>query len=334
MIAKRPRFDSVGRSQIVFSPKREWIHFDDLSGDLSVRPSARPLEGGQVFSGRLLGDEFDLAVDTSDLVVFRRALAPLSEETLLSPEIAEDVIAAMVERFVLGRLSASARESFSLSPREKPTTPSVSRFGFDMRWGQLATSFAISARGSLESLLHRFVREAPIVRNGTSATVLMPVDLVIASYAISRSQLATLETEDTIVCCTPIAQAHSFCHLVTYERQLYLARYQAEQITVLGPRTDSTRTEEHLMVEHQGAFAPVTDISEIPLTLRFSAGQIELTVRELETIQPGHVFPMPGRTPADVDMMVNGRKIGRAEIVEIDGMAGFRITEVVGSRGS
>ena len=65
---------------------------------------------------------------------------------------------------------------------------------------------------------------------------------------------------------------------------------------------------------------------DIPVTLTFDVGRTEVTVAELARLASGSVLEL-GRGAAElVEIRANGRRIGRGELVDIDGTVGVRIT--------
>ena len=64
---------------------------------------------------------------------------------------------------------------------------------------------------------------------------------------------------------------------------------------------------------------------DIAITLTFDVGRTEVTVGELARLGAGSILEL-GRGPDElVEIRANGRRIGRGELVEIDGAVGVRI---------
>ena len=71
-------------------------------------------------------------------------------------------------------------------------------------------------------------------------------------------------------------------------------------------------------------------LETLPIRLDFDVGQRELTLAELRTLQPGSIITL-GRPAAEfVEIVVNGRRVGHGELVEIDGIPAVRITRLFG----
>lgn len=74
----------------------------------------------------------------------------------------------------------------------------------------------------------------------------------------------------------------------------------------------------------------VAEEGDIPVTLRFDLGRLELTLAELRQLGPGSVLELPGPADAPVRITVGGRCIGTGELVEVEGRAGVRVLQMLG----
>lgn len=72
-------------------------------------------------------------------------------------------------------------------------------------------------------------------------------------------------------------------------------------------------------------FAPFLNV---PLTIRIEVGRRSLKVRELLRLQPESVLALPKSAGENVEILVNGTLIGYGEVVEMEGKAGVRITDL------
>lgn len=68
---------------------------------------------------------------------------------------------------------------------------------------------------------------------------------------------------------------------------------------------------------------------EVPVEVSVEIGRTTMTIREALEIGPGSVIGLDRMTGEPVDLLVNGRKIARGEVVAIDEEFGLRITQVV-----
>ena len=78
------------------------------------------------------------------------------------------------------------------------------------------------------------------------------------------------------------------------------------------------------------AVPPAERLDELPVTLVFELGRSELPLAAVQGLAPGAVIPL-GRDPGEaVDIVANGRRIGRGEIVRIGDELGIRVVRLFG----
>ena len=70
-------------------------------------------------------------------------------------------------------------------------------------------------------------------------------------------------------------------------------------------------------------------VLDVPVELSVEIGRTTMTIREVLGIGPGSIVSLDKMTGEPVDLLVNGRRIARGEVVAIDEEFGLRITEVV-----
>ncbi len=70
-------------------------------------------------------------------------------------------------------------------------------------------------------------------------------------------------------------------------------------------------------------------ILDIPVVMSLEVGSTELTVNELLSMGSGSVIELNRHTGDPLDVKVNGKLVGRGEVVESNGRYGIRLTEVV-----
>ena len=80
-------------------------------------------------------------------------------------------------------------------------------------------------------------------------------------------------------------------------------------------------------MEGKGAprVAEMDDLGDLEVQLTFELGRQTVELEQLRAIMPGYVFPIE-RSPDDpVDIVANGRRIGRGEIVRVGDGLGVRL---------
>ena len=70
-------------------------------------------------------------------------------------------------------------------------------------------------------------------------------------------------------------------------------------------------------------------VLDVPVELTVEIGRSTMTIRETLEIGPGAIITLNKMTGEPVDLLVNGRRIARGEVVAIDEEFGLRITQVI-----
>lgn len=70
-------------------------------------------------------------------------------------------------------------------------------------------------------------------------------------------------------------------------------------------------------------------VLDVPVELSVEIGRTTMTIRETLEIGPGAIITLNKMTGEPVDLLVNGRRIARGEVVAIDEEFGLRVTQVV-----
>lgn len=70
---------------------------------------------------------------------------------------------------------------------------------------------------------------------------------------------------------------------------------------------------------------PDAALDELPVRLVFEVGRLEVPLGELEALGPGYVFELGRDDGVLVDIVANGRRLGRGEVVTVGGALGVRV---------
>ncbi len=97
------------------------------------------------------------------------------------------------------------------------------------------------------------------------------------------------------------------------------------RVTSVARRAASAGWKDWLMMEDDEAEGA---LAEVPVRLVFELGRLELTLAELEAIGPGHVFDLARQEAEAVDIVANGRRIGRGRIVDVAGVLGVQVVRI------
>ncbi|TWG99542.1 type III secretion protein Q [Mesorhizobium sp. J18] len=74
-----------------------------------------------------------------------------------------------------------------------------------------------------------------------------------------------------------------------------------------------------------------SDLEELPVTLVFEVGRMAMPLREVSGLTPGAVIEVTDMSSLAVDLLANGKRIGRGEIVRIGDGFGVQVTRIFGN---
>jgi flagellar motor switch protein FliN len=97
-----------------------------------------------------------------------------------------------------------------------------------------------------------------------------------------------------------------------------------------GPLIEEIELEQ--LLPFDGDAGTETDIGlllEVPLSISVELGRTSLTIRELLALGQGSILQLDRHAGEPVDVLVNGKRLARGEVVVIDEDFGIRVTEVV-----
>ena len=78
---------------------------------------------------------------------------------------------------------------------------------------------------------------------------------------------------------------------------------------------------------HEGGFvsAPKQEIGTLPVNLTVEVGRVRMTIKELKQLAPGNLLELGVSPEQGVDLLVNGKKMGRGELISMGETLGIRI---------
>jgi flagellar motor switch protein FliN/FliY len=75
--------------------------------------------------------------------------------------------------------------------------------------------------------------------------------------------------------------------------------------------------------------ADLGPLRDVPVELAVEIGRTRMTIGETLELRPGSVVSLDRLAGEPVDLLVNGKRIARGEVVAIDEEFGLRVTEVI-----
>jgi flagellar motor switch protein FliN/FliY len=83
-----------------------------------------------------------------------------------------------------------------------------------------------------------------------------------------------------------------------------------------------------------GGEADLSLVFDLPVELAVEIGRTTMTIRETLGIGPGSLIQLNRLAGEPVDLLVNGHRIARGEVVAIDEEFGLRVTEIISPENS
>lgn len=74
---------------------------------------------------------------------------------------------------------------------------------------------------------------------------------------------------------------------------------------------------------------PIDFLLDVPIQLTVELGSSQMTIKDLLQLSLGSVVPLDKPANAAVDILVNGKLVGRGEVVIADQNFGIRIKEII-----
>jgi type III secretion protein Q len=70
------------------------------------------------------------------------------------------------------------------------------------------------------------------------------------------------------------------------------------------------------------------DLDQMPVQVVFQAGRLEMSLAEVDGLAPGMVLPLDRGVEETVDIVVNGKRIGRGGLVMVGETLAVRVTRL------
>jgi type III secretion system YscQ/HrcQ family protein len=261
------------------------------------------------------------------------SLAAAALEASLEPLIARLEKAAGIEIAVRG-IAVAGHEAAGTAP-------------FTFRLPGLPEGGTIAIRPSADLAMPKL----PATAWTTGDALTLSVPMVVAEVGVTVAELGHLSTGDVIVLPGMTAANVAHVQLAISPHTVIIAEVDGHRLTVARSGKSMSNTDAASGAKGAPAAKPATPaakpaaaapaapaapepvvpaatVEELPLSIVFDLGTVELSLAELKALVPGQVIDLAREPGNAVRVTVNGRRIGAGEIVEIEGRLGVRITEL------
>lgn len=247
----------------------------------------------------------------------------------LEPELAALLLEAVAAE-LLPALEAAAGVPIAIeSIGPVPAFAPAFRCAVAIRHAFAETTLHLAADAAARPALRRLIGAAPALP-APCAGLPVPLAVRIGAVRLSLAELRGIEPGDVVF---PDVACRAGEALVIYgEGWSHTAKHDRGAVTVTGPRRPlALQDGGWWMADSDSDAAPPAErLGELPVTLVFELGRSELPLAAVQGLAPGAVIPL-GRDPGEaVEIVANGRRIGRGEIVRIEDELGIRVVRLFG----
>lgn len=116
--------------------------------------------------------------------------------------------------------------------------------------------------------------------------------------------------------------------LVLGERFVWRARFENGGLKLLTRRLRPRAIGLERWMMDEAIEDDAAELDDLPVRLAFELGRLELLLAEVMTLGVGHVFELGRDATQPVDILANGRRIGRGQIVEVAGSLGVQLIRI------
>lgn len=249
----------------------------------------------------------------------------------LEPELAALLLEAVASD-LLPILEAAAGVAIAIES-VGPAAPAIApafRCAVAIRHAFAETALHLAADAAARPALRRLIDAAPALP-APCAGLPVPLAVRIGAVRLSLAELKGIEPGDVVLADVACPRGEA---LVVYgEGWSHAAKHDRATVTVAGPRRPLALQDGGGWMadpDSGAAVPPAERLDELPVTLVFELGRSELPLAAVQGLAPGAVIPL-GRDPGEaVDIVANGRRVGRGEIVRIEGELGVRVVRLFG----
>lgn len=320
----------------------DWPTATQLSGIADLHhPAFGQLKLSHDDSGKPVDmqEEIRLTLDGHEVVLSlqRPLLAPLLRRAGLTSDRdalrADPGLAALVLEHILtdalevaeNRLGRSIRVMAVTSSRtaQARRTPTLALRAVGSPWGGVVRIDAHAATDAAAALLQSVLTHIAAKPDAAAVDVVIAAQLISAGHRLSVGDLGALCPGDGLLL-DPLWSPDTDLALLLAGRAVAPVTRSGTHLTLGEAPRPLSRPEETVMTFADPGESFVLD--ELPVTVVIELDRIELPLANLAGLQAGSVIPCNRPLPDSVRVLVNGRIFATAELVQVGGRFGLRIT--------
>ncbi|MBP0581307.1 type III secretion system cytoplasmic ring protein SctQ [Labrys sp. LIt4] len=203
-------------------------------------------------------------------------------------------------------------------------------FAFVLRSGQAENICLLQADAALAARIGRLLDDASGRPAAHRLELPLPVSLWWGATSLSLGELRSLQPGDVVMTDGWTRGAQTVL-VVLAERRAALAEPIGQSGRLVSAPTPLSKTRwGWIMEEPQSANGQPDDtgLEDLPVTVVFELARMTMPLREVSRLAAGSIVPLPELSEPAVDLVANGRRIGRGEIVKVGDGMGVRIVRI------
>ena len=250
----------------------------------------------------------------------------------LPPSLQPLVIEAAFEDLA-GQVESATRKRFSLlavGQESAQRSACVHGVGFTLDDGETSTSGELWFDDTGLGYLASAVRQLPLSAAGQDWGALpVPVRFCAGWTILSLASLRELKRRDVVLLDESWIGSQLDSIVIVMGRLGAAASISGRELRVLEePGEIMEELDEQGVDEGMGGRAAMdmdAGFGDLPVRLYFDLGERQMTLSELMTVGPGHVFDLGRDLRRAVIIRANGKVIGEGELVDVDGQIGVAV---------
>lgn len=288
---------------------------------------------------RSVAEEIDITVDAATFTIrleqpilgplldrsgYPGALAAMAGDPMLAGIVLEHLLTPALGKLEADRgLSVRINRVATASLEQAPAELRVSfELGSEL-WGSGCVGEMIArSPAAAEALRTMFAQLAP-PPGAAPLDLPMSAALLGPAFRSSRKELAALVPGDGLLL-DPDFTLQGPLYLRFGARKMARVDWRDKRLVVTGLANTATPLEEiHAM---DGFDNETITIDDVPVTLSLELDRVEVTFASLSDLRTGSVIPFKTGKPESVRVLANGKPFATADLLQIDGRLGVRIT--------
>ncbi|MCG5477745.1 MAG: type III secretion system cytoplasmic ring protein SctQ [Ensifer alkalisoli] len=162
--------------------------------------------------------------------------------------------------------------------------------------------------------------------NRITAELVQPIRLCAGTQQLSAGELESLQVGDIVMC--QQSQTNEPFALISNHMIASLRRSDAGYVLISGWRNLKTSWEHSFMAKQETSSDELGPLADLPVQLVFEIGRAEFPLKEVAKMGEGTVLHASPNLSSPVNIMANGRLVGKGELIRIGEGLGVRIVRL------